>query len=71
MADNVSPLEQKWPMYTSPLVVELLMTWVSSLFGFILFDYVFSGSCIIHLKTGAYVDTQKCPKVVLGTMNKL
>ena len=32
---HVSPLEQKWSMYTSPLVAEQPMRGVSSLFGFI------------------------------------
>ena len=31
----VSLLEQKWSMYTSPLVAEQRMRWVSSLFGFV------------------------------------
>jgi hypothetical protein len=44
-------------MYTSPLAIEQLMIWESSLFG--LSWQVFLGSCIIHLKTGGHMLTTK------------
>jgi len=56
---HVSPLEWKWPMYTSPLVTEQPMRWVSSLFGFV---WLSAFRFMHHSpKTGGYVDNQNCP----------
>jgi hypothetical protein len=50
-------------MYTSSLVAEQPMRWVSSLFSFIVFDLIkyFQVHASFTWKQDAYIDTQKCP----------
>jgi hypothetical protein len=71
---HVSSLEQKWPMYTLPLVAEQPMRWVSLLLSFYCVLAQLSVFRFMHHSPenrGAYVDTQKCSKDVLSIMNEL
>ena len=57
---HVSPLEQIWSIYTSRLVTEDPMRWVSLLFSFVCLS-VFRFMYHYQKWGGAYVDNQNCP----------